>query len=96
MASAAVLAAGSLTTAAAVAAGGVIGFVGFVAPYLARRVVGNRHAALLPASALVGAAVLILSDTVARLVLAPTELRVGVVTALLAGPFFLLVIRGNR
>jgi iron complex transport system permease protein len=96
LASAAVLAFGSLATAAAVAAGGVIGFVGFVSPYLARRVVGNRHVALLPASALVGAAVLILSDTAARVVLAPTELRVGVVTALLAGPFFLLVLRGGR
>jgi iron complex transport system permease protein len=96
LASAAVLAFGSLATAAAVSAGGVIGFVGFVSPYLARRVVGNRHVALLPASALVGSAVLILSDTVARTVLAPTELRVGVVTALLAGPFFLLVLRGSR
>lgn len=94
--SAAVLAGGSLLTAAAVSAGGVIGFVGFVAPYPARRLVGNRHARLLPASALVGAAVLIFADTTARVVLAPTELRVGIVTALLAGPFFLLVMRGTR
>jgi iron complex transport system permease protein len=96
LASAAVLAFGSLATAAAVSAGGVIGFVGFVSPFLARRVVGNRHAALIPASALVGGMVLVLSDTVARIVLAPAELRVGVVTALLAGPFFLLILRGSR
>jgi iron complex transport system permease protein len=91
-----VLIAGSLATAAAVAAGGVIGFVGLVAPFLARRAVGNKHAALIPASALVGATLLVLADALARCVIAPEEFPVGVVTALLGGPFFLVVLRGKR
>lgn len=85
-----------LLTAAAVAAGGVIGFVGLVAPYLARPLVGHRHLAVVPASAMLGASLLILSDLLARVLVAPAELPVGVVTALLAGPFFLAVLRRGR
>jgi iron complex transport system permease protein len=85
-----------LLTAAAVSAGGVIGFVGLVAPYLARPLVGHRHLAVIPASALLGASLLILSDCLARAAVAPSELPVGVVTALLAGPFFLAVLKRGR
>jgi iron complex transport system permease protein len=85
----AVVAAASLTTAAAVAAGGLIGFVGLAAPHIARLFCGSSHARLLPASALVGALLLVLADSAARTVIAPIELPVGVLTALLGGPFFL-------
>ncbi|NNJ11826.1 iron ABC transporter permease [Chloroflexales bacterium ZM16-3] len=86
---AAIVAAASLTTAAAVAAGGLIGFIGLAAPHIARLFCGSSHARLIPASALVGALLLVLADSAARTVLAPVELPVGVLTALLGGPFFL-------
>jgi iron complex transport system permease protein len=85
--------AASLTTAAAVAVGGVVGFVGLMAPHLGRLLFGSRHAVLLPASALLGATVLTLSDLVARTALAPVEIPVGILTALLGGPFFLYVLK---
>jgi iron complex transport system permease protein len=88
-----VLAAAGLTVATAVAAGGVIGFVGLVAPHLARPLVGGAHARLLPASGLVGAILLLGADALARSVASPLELPLGVVTALLGGPFFLVVLR---
>ncbi|MBX0328240.1 iron ABC transporter permease [Oscillochloris sp. ZM17-4] len=86
---AAIVAAASLTTAAAVAAGGLIGFIGLAAPHIARLFCGSGHARLIPASALVGALLLVLADSAARTVMAPLELPVGVLTALLGGPFFL-------
>ncbi len=87
----------SLLTGVAVSASGLIGFVGLVAPHLSRLLLGPDHRLLLPASALSGAALLLLSDLVARLALAPTELPVGVVTALVGGPFFLyLLVRHAR
>ena len=99
----AVLAFGCMATAAAVAAGGIIGFVGLIAPHVARALVGNRHLRLIPAAALIGATLLVLADTGARVALQslrsagdPTELPVGVVTALLGAPFFLYVLRGKR
>ncbi len=86
-----IVAAASLSTAAAVAMAGVIGFVGLIAPHLARTLVGARHRFLLPASGLSGAILLLLADDLARTVAAPMELPVGVLTALLGGPFFLLI-----
>lgn len=86
----------SLATAAAVAGGGIIGFVGLIAPHIARRLVGETHAWLVPASALLGGTLLVLADTAARTVTAPVELPVGIVTAALGGPFFLFVLRGRR
>ncbi len=87
----------SLLTGVAVAASGLIGFVGLVAPHAARLLVGPDHRRLLPAAAVAGATLLLLSDAVARTVLAPTELPVGVVTALVGGPFFLwLLVRHVR
>lgn len=85
----AIVAAASLVTAAAVAASGLIGFIGLAAPHIARLFCGSSHARLIPASALVGALLLLIADTAARTAIAPTELPVGVLTALLGGPFFL-------
>ncbi len=87
-----VIAAASLAAASAVAAAGIIGFVGLIAPHIARRLVGESHAWLIPASGLVGATLMVLADTAARTLTAPTELPVGVITAALGGPFFLYLI----
>lgn len=92
-----VVAAASLATAAAVAAGGIIGFVGLIGPHLARPLVGAKHAHVIPASMLLGALLLLLADSIARTIMPPMELPVGVFTALLGGPFFLVLLhRGNR
>jgi iron complex transport system permease protein len=87
---------GSLLTAFAVAHAGMIGFVGLVVPHLLRLLWGPDHRLLLPASLFGGAAFLVLSDLAARTALAPRELPVGVVTALVGGPFFLAVLRRRR
>jgi len=79
----------SLATAAAVSLAGPIGFVGIVVPHLVRLMVGVDHRIVLPASALFGAAFLVACDLIARTVLAPVEVPVGVVTAMVGGPFFL-------
>ena len=76
-----------------VALAGTIGFVGLVVPHIMRMLIGPDHRALLPASALAGALLLVLADTVARVALAPTELPVGVVTALIGVPFFISLLR---
>jgi iron complex transport system permease protein len=90
------LLAGVALAAIAVSAAGPIGFVALVAPQIARRLVGGSSAALLP-SAAVGALLLVASDLVARRVLAPTELPVGIVTAVLGAPYLLLLLaRANR
>jgi ABC-type Fe3+-siderophore transport system permease subunit len=84
----------SLATGAAVSIGGPIGFVGIIIPHLVRLLVGPDHRLVLPASALFGAAFLVGCDLVARTILAPVELPVGIITALIGGPFFLwLLIR---
>jgi iron complex transport system permease protein len=86
----------SLVTAACVAAGGIIGFVGLIAPHIARSIVGARHAAVLPTSGLLGALLLLLADDLARTIVAPSELPVGVVTALLGSPFFLFLLKSRQ
>ncbi|HKY37394.1 MAG TPA: iron ABC transporter permease [Polyangiaceae bacterium] len=86
----------SLGTGATVAFTGAIGFVGLVVPHLVRLAIGPDHRTLLPGSALLGAIVLTLADTVGRVVAAPSELPVGVVTALLGAPFFLWLLRAAR
>jgi iron complex transport system permease protein len=92
-----VLAAGSLLVAAAVSVAGLIGFVGLMTPHIVRLIIGPDHRLLLPASALGGATLLVLADLVARTILAPVEIPVGIVTALAGGPFFLwLLVRGGR
>ena len=91
------LAAASLLTAAAVAVAGLIGFVGLMTPHIVRLVLGPDHRRLLPASLLAGAIVLVLADLAARVVLRPVEIPVGIVTAVLGGPFFIwLLVRGRR
>jgi len=83
----------ALVTAAGVAVAGVIGFVGLVVPHAIRLLVGSDNRALLPLSLLAGAAFLTAADLVARLALAPTEIPIGVVTAFVGVPFFLVLLR---
>jgi iron complex transport system permease protein len=86
----------SLATGAAVSVGGPIGFVGIVVPHMVRLLVGADHRVVLPASLGFGAAFLVGCDLVARTVMAPVELPVGIVTALIGGPFFLwLLVRST-
>jgi iron complex transport system permease protein len=86
----------SLLTAAAVAVAGTIGFVGLIVPHLVRLASGSDHRILIPASALFGGAFLVFSDTVARTVMAPRQLPVGVITALLGVPLFLVLLNRAR
>ncbi|MGH9380962.1 MAG: FecCD family ABC transporter permease [Thermoanaerobaculia bacterium] len=94
------LAAASLMVGALVAVTGPIGFVGLIVPHLGRRLVGRDHMVLLPACLLGGGVFLALADLMARRVMAPAELPVGILTALLGGPFFLWLLvarpRGGR
>jgi iron complex transport system permease protein len=86
----------SLVTAAAVAMSGLIGFVGLIVPHAVRLVWGPDHRFLLPMSALIGAIFLILADTLARTLLSPSELPVGIITAFCGAPFFLYLLRRKR
>jgi iron complex transport system permease protein len=86
----------SLATACAVSVGGTIGFVGLVVPHALRSVIGNDQRILLPAAMLCGGGFLLLCDTLARTVMAPMQLPVGVVTALIGAPLFIvLLLRGE-
>jgi iron complex transport system permease protein len=89
----AVLVAASLGTAAAVAVSGLIGFVGLVVPHIVRRLAGGSYRTVLPVSLLGGAAFLVLADLLARTVVAPGELPIGVVTAFVGAPFFAALLR---
>jgi iron complex transport system permease protein len=91
-----VVAAASLATAAAVAASGLIGFVGLVVPHIVRRFVGPGNRLVLPLSLVGGATFLVMADLIARTVLAPAELPIGVVTAFAGAPFFALMLRATR
>jgi iron complex transport system permease protein len=86
----------ALVTAAAVAFTGIIGFVGLIVPHMMRLVLGADHRLLVPASTLFGATFLIWSDALARTIVAPTELPVGIITALCGGPFFIYLLRRSR
>jgi iron complex transport system permease protein len=89
-----IIVATAASVAAAVAAAGIVGFVGIVVPHVVRLVAGPDHATLLPASAMLGAALLLAADVVARMVVAPAELPLGIVVALVGAPVFLhLVLR---
>ncbi|MFN3318234.1 MAG: FecCD family ABC transporter permease [Allorhizobium sp.] len=81
---------------ATVAAAGSIGFIGIVVPHLLRLAIGPAHRFLLPASALGGAALLLLADTVARTIAAPAELPIGIITAILGAPVFLMLLLGRQ
>lgn len=79
-----------------VAVGGAIGFVGLIAPHLARRLVGPQHQLLLPASALAGGLLLIMADTLARCILQPSEIPTGIVVAVIGAPYFLYLLAKSR
>lgn len=87
------LACAALMTASAVSMTGLIGFVGLIVPHVVRRLSGADHRSLIPASALAGAILLAACDILARTVLSPRELPVGIITALAGGPFFLMILR---
>ena len=89
--------AGSLVTSGVVAVCGPIGFVGLIVPHIVRKLTGPDHRLLLPLSFLLGGDLLVLCDTLSRTIIAPLEFPVGIITALLGGPFFLwLLVMGER
>jgi iron complex transport system permease protein len=90
------IAIGALLAAAAVSVAGVIGFVGLMTPHVLRLFVGADHRRLLPAVLLGGAIFMVLADLIARVALAPEELPLGVVTALIGAPFFLWLLRREQ
>jgi iron complex transport system permease protein len=92
----AVIVVGSILTAAAVALGGLISFTGLIIPHILRMILGPDHVRLLPSTALAGALFLLVADTAARTIIAPSELPVGVLTAFIGGPFFLYLLRKAR
>jgi iron complex transport system permease protein len=91
-----ILVAASLATAAAVSFSGIIGFIGLIIPHVMRLFFGTDYRRLIPLSILGGAAALLLADIVARVILAPEEVPVGIVTALVGVPFFLWVLRRGK
>jgi iron complex transport system permease protein len=93
---AAVVVAATLGTAGAVAVSGLIGFVGIVVPHTVRLLVGASYRLILPLAVIGGAAFMVLADLVARSALGPAEIPIGVVTAFIGGPFFLVVLRTSR
>ncbi len=91
-----ILIAGSLACACAVSVAGTIGFVGLIAPHIARKLYGNAHRNVVFFAMLWGAIILVASDTLARTIASPTELPVGIVTAMLGAPFFIVIIQKRR
>jgi iron complex transport system permease protein len=91
-----VLVASSLMTAAAVSVSGIIGFVGLIVPHIMRIFVGPDHRILLPTTLMVGAIFMIYMDTLARTIMAPEELPVGIITAIMGAPFFIYLLRRRR
>jgi len=86
----------ALLSGAAVAAAGLIGFVGLVAPHMARRLVGPAHARMIPVSALIGATLVVAADLAGRTIIAPAQLPAGIVTALIGAPFFAYLLWRRR
>jgi iron complex transport system permease protein len=82
----------AILTGAAIAVAGMVGFVGLIVPHAVRMIVGPSNRTLLPASAVFGAMFLILADLLARTIHPPTEIRLGVITALCGGPFFIALL----
>jgi iron complex transport system permease protein len=91
-----IVGAATLGTAAAVAASGLIGFVGIIVPHAIRLAAGARYRTLVPLSFLLGAAFLVIADAAARTLLSPAELPVGIITAFIGAPFFAVVLRTAR
>jgi iron complex transport system permease protein len=88
--------AASFVTAAAVSWSGLVGFVGLMVPHAVRLIWGPDHRLLLPASAVLGAAVLVAADTGARTLMAPAEMPVGILTAAIGAPFFLFLFQREK
>jgi iron complex transport system permease protein len=86
----------ALCVGASVSVSGIIGFIGLVVPHLLRLAVGPDHRFLLPASAMLGASLLLAADMVSRVIVAPTELPIGIITAVIGGPFFLWLLSRQR
>ncbi|WP_369605484.1 FecCD family ABC transporter permease [Rhizobium sp. 28DA2] len=86
----------TLISGATVAMVGLVGFVGLIAPHVARRIVGPAHQALIPVAALTGSLLLLVADIIGRTVIAPAQLPAGIVTALLGAPFFAYLVKGRR
>lgn len=91
-----IIIASSLVTGVMVSMSGVIGFVGLVVPHISRTLAGTVHRRLIPFAVLLGGIFMVLADMFARIVVAPSELPIGVVTALLGAPFFLFLLRKSR
>jgi iron complex transport system permease protein len=91
-----VVVAATIATAAAVAVAGLIAFVGIIVPHTIRLLAGGSYRLLLPLSVIVGAGFLVFADVIARTVLSPQELPIGVVTAFFGAPFFAVVLRTTR
>jgi len=90
------IASATLITAAVVSVSGIIGFIGLIIPHMVRILVGPDHRILIPSSALTGAIVMILCDTIGRMIVRPAELPVGVITSLLGVPFFIYLVRKKK
>ncbi|CUX57900.1 MULTISPECIES: iron ABC transporter permease [Agrobacterium] len=86
----------TLISGATVAMVGLVGFIGLIAPHVARRIVGPAHRALIPVAALTGSLLLLVADIIGRTVIAPAQLPAGIVTALLGAPFFAYLLKGRR
>ena len=86
----------ALLAGSAVSFSGLIGFVGLLIPHIMRRLVGSSHRILIPASILGGGTLLLLADTLSRLIFSPYELPVGIITSLIGGPFFIILILNQR
>jgi len=86
----------SLSIGLVVSFSGLIGFVGLIIPHLARMAWGSDHRLLIPVSAIGGAIFLIVSDTIARTIISPSELPVGVITAFIGAPFFIYLLRSRN
>jgi iron complex transport system permease protein len=91
-----VVVAATIATAAAVAVAGLIAFVGIIVPHTIRLMIGGSYRVLLPLSIIVGAGFLVFADVIARTVMSPAELPIGVVTAFFGAPFFAVVLRTSR
>lgn len=87
---------GTFMTSMVVSVSGIIGFVGLIIPHMVRIIIGPDHRILLPASALTGGVFLIITDTIARTIISPIEIPVGIITALFGGPFFLYLLKSSK
>ncbi|MDR7870600.1 MAG: iron chelate uptake ABC transporter family permease subunit [Tissierellaceae bacterium] len=87
---------GTFITAISVSVSGIIGFVGLIIPHIVRLLIGPDHRILLPASALLGSIFMIFADTIARTLISPIEIPVGIITALFGGPFFIYLLRSKK